>query len=72
MAKTLTDYQNMKDALETALGNGVLMVRYTDRVVTYHSIADIEKAIGYVDRQMAKIANAGKPSSTRASFRRGY
>lgn len=44
--------QTQLDALETAMAEGVMSVQYSDRRVTYHSLAEMERLRATMRREL--------------------
>ena len=64
--------QTQLEALEAAIAQGALTVRYADRSVTYHSLAEM---LRLRDRMQREIAARGdgppRPPARVSVFRRG-
>ena len=61
------------DSLEAALVSGELQVRIGDRWITYRSVEEIQAALDYAKRQLARAASGGssKPTAYTATLDRG-
>lgn len=65
----MTDYAAKKTALEDALLSGELTVESDGDRVTYRSVAEIQRAIDFCDRQIANSSNTAlRPASTVAAY----
>ncbi len=69
---TLTELEARREALDQAIGSGRLKVRYADREETYHSIADLQRARSFVQRQIDKLEGVKRPKSIKIAYRSGY
>lgn len=61
MALTLSQLEGMREALLTAIGNGALRVEFDGRAVTYRSIADMQAALGTIDREIEALGGRARP-----------
>ena len=52
MALSLTQLSGMLDAIDTAIGTGVLMVDHNGVRVTYRSIGELRTARGAIEQQI--------------------
>jgi len=52
MALSLAQLQTMQDAIDTAVGSGVLIVQHGDTRVEYRSILELRNARGAIEQQI--------------------
>ena len=60
---TLEQLKTQREALLSARFNGVLTVKAGDKWVTYKSDAELQSALGDLDREIAKLE--GRPHARR-------
>jgi hypothetical protein len=55
MALTLTQLEEMRDALLTAIGSGTLRVEFGERSLTYRSTVEMQAALVSIEREIEKL-----------------
>ncbi len=55
MALTLTQLEEMRDALLTAVGSGTLRVEFGERSLTYRSIQEMQAALVSIEHEIEKL-----------------
>jgi len=53
--KTITDLQTRREALAASRSSGVARVSYDGKTVEYRSLAEIDRAIDVLDREIAAL-----------------
>ena len=72
MALTLAQLQANLDAVNTAIGDPTLTVRYSDgRSVTYRSIEDLRKAKAEIEEDIRELSGGSGSRVRLAQHRRG-
>jgi len=68
---TLDQLKAQREALLAARYNGVLTVRAGDKLVTYKSDAELQSALGNLDREIAKAEGRARPRHLRTVCAKG-
>jgi len=55
MALTLTQLEEMRDALLAAVGSGTLRVDFGERSLTYRSVQEMQTALITIEREIEKL-----------------
>lgn len=63
--------QDMLDALKTAYASGRLSTSYNGNTVTYHSLAELERAMARIQGELDAAAGTPRPRQVRINTRRG-
>ncbi|MGR3782721.1 hypothetical protein [uncultured Albimonas sp.] len=71
MAYSASDLEGFRDALLKARFNGLRTVEYDGQSVTYRSDAELERALGDVERRLAKAQGTGPTRQVRVSTSKG-
>lgn len=60
-----------RDALLSTIANSVQAMQSGDKSITFQGIAQMEKALGIIDREIAKLTGSSGIRTTLVSFDRG-
>lgn len=55
MARTLTQLEEMRDALLDAIGSGTLRVDFGERSLTYRNVPEMQAALATIEREIERL-----------------
>lgn len=62
MAQTIEELRAWRDELFSHMASGVLRVTYMGRTTEFRSLAEMQRALGLLDQQIAALADPGRPA----------
>ena len=68
---TLTELKNRREALSASRASGVARVSYDGKTVEYRSLAEIDRAIDVLDREIAALEGRSMIRQVRVTTTKG-